>query len=111
MPRLRIIILAQDDPRTYQYALWADVPASRQSFYVDASAKSAWKDALASDLAALQAGQVVERVDKLGMLEGSTLALARASLQASWQSFQDEITSKNPWLRYGTTWDGTTWTA
>lgn len=111
MPRLRIIILAQDDPRTFSYVLWADVPVTRQSFYTNAGAVSTWRDALPADNAALASGAVVERVDKMIVPPGTTLAQARAQLEINWQSFQDLITNRNPWARYGTIWDGTTWTA
>ena len=110
MPRLRVIILEQEDPRTFRYALWADVPVARQPFYANPTATSAWENALAADLTALQSGQVVERVDKLGIPSGGTLAQARSILQANWQFYQDRITADNPWQRYGSTWDGTTWT-
>ena len=111
MPRLRVIILEQDDTRTFRYVLWADVPTTRQSFYANALATSAWKDATAGDILALQAGQVAERTGTLGVEAGTSLAQARAQLQATWQSFQDRVTAVNPWVRYGSVWDGTTWTA
>lgn len=111
MARLRIIILDQDDARTFRYALWADVPAARQPFYARAGAVSAWSGATAADNAALAAGSVVERVDKMVVPTGTTIPQAQAQLQVNWQSFQALITATNLWARYGTTWDGTTWVA
>jgi len=110
--RFKIIILDKDanDP-VYRYLLWADVPAARQPFYANASATSAWTDATAGDLAALQNGSVVERQGELRVPSGSTLAQVQAFLQARWSEFQNQVTNDNPWVRYGTTWDGTTWTA
>lgn len=111
MPRLRVIILEREDARTFQYALWADVPAARQSFYANANKVSAWNGALPTDNTALQNGSVVERVDKFVVPSGTTLAVVQTLLQTQWQEFQDRITALNPWVRYGSTWDGAVWTA
>lgn len=110
MPRLRIIILEQDDPQTFRYALWADVPAARQAMYANPSAASVWSGATAQDLANLRSGAMVEHTDKLSVQKGETVLKARTILQANWQGFQDRITAEAKWTRYGTTWDGTTWT-
>ena len=117
MPRLSIIILDRPEPenqRVYRYVLWADVPVARQPFYAALTGPtfaSAWKDALAADNTALQNGSVVEKVDTIQVPASATLAEIRSFLQARWTNFQASITSINPWQRYGTTWDGTTWTA
>ena len=110
MPRLRVIVLEQEDDRSYRFAMWADVPLERQPFYANPDAKSQWKDALVTDVTALATGAVVERIGRLVLPPGGTAANARQELQASWSAFQQEITNSNPWVRYGTTWDGTTWT-
>lgn len=109
MPRLRIIMLDQDDPQTFRYVLWADVPLARQTFYANPSAASAWKEATAEDVAALRSGAVVERSDKIVMPKGGMVLQARAILEKNWQGFQDRLTAGAKWTRYGTTWDGTTW--
>jgi hypothetical protein len=114
MPRLNIIILERDreNPRLYTYALWADVPATRQPFYALAwgpTRVSAWKDALAADNTALQNGSVVEDVQTLQVPVGATLAQIQGFLQDRWTAYQTDITTTNPWQRYGTTWNGTTW--
>lgn len=110
--RLKIIVLKkeQGDP-VYGYVFWADVPVLRQSFYANPTATSVWKDALAGDVASLRDGSVVERVGELRLSSGASLAQAQAELESRWQAFQTEITNTNPWIRYGTTWDGTTWVA
>jgi len=110
MASKRIIILDKlPEANRYRYALWADVPPARQAFYAAPERASAWIGASAGDNAALAAGQVVERVDIISVAAGSTLAGIQAELQATWQKFQDEINNQNPWIRYGTTWDGSTW--
>lgn len=101
MPRLNVIILEKVGPVQYRYALWADVPASRQRFYANPTAASAWKDASSGDIANLQSGAVAERVDTYNVSSTDTIATVESILQLTWQSFQDGITNSNPWVRYG----------
>lgn len=113
MPSKRIVILDRPDrldPNTVRYVLWADVPVARQPFYANPAATSAWKDAAASDITALQTGAMVERLDSLQAPPGATVAQIQAFLQARWTDYQNAITNINLWQRYGTFWDGTTWT-
>ena len=110
MPRFRIIILERDD-RKIDYVMWADVPAARQPFYADATKVSAWKGALGPDNTALQLGQVVEMAGHEVMEPGYTAAQSRLKLINTWTEFQNRVTAFNKWDRYGTTWDGTAWTA
>lgn len=112
MPRLNIIILDRNpnDPTVFTYVLWADVPVARQSFYANINAKSAWKDALAADNVNLQTGAVAELQDTLRVPNGATLAQIKAFLEQRWADFQSKVTSGNPWVYYGTTWNGTLWT-
>lgn len=109
--RLKVIVLEQSDARTFRYALWADVPLARQPFYANTSASSVWKDATLSDITALRNGEVVERVDIFSVPEGTLIGSVRTHLRALWQAHQDRVTAEARWSRYGTTWDGTTWTA
>lgn len=109
MARLRIIILDRIDADTYRYALWADVPLARQAVYANVEAKSVWKDATTADNTALQSGAVVETTSSQRVPAGSTLPQIEAFLESRWANFQAEITNNNPWQRYGSTWDGTTW--
>jgi hypothetical protein len=112
MPRLRIIVLDQPagNPNTYTVVFWADVPTARQPFYTDTNAKSAWSGATATDIQNLQNGSVVELVQAHQMPPGTTLAQIETYLAAQWQNYQTNITNYNPWIHYGSTWDGTTWT-
>jgi len=112
MPRLRVIFLAgtPDDPNTWQAALWADVPAARQSYYANPNAKSAWAGATATDNTNLQSGVMAEQVITQRVPVGTSIAQIETFLQNQWQTFQNEITNNNPWIHYGSTWDGTTWT-
>lgn len=111
MPRLNVIFLAQDTVTgDYSAALWADVPASRQSFYANAAAKSVWSGATAADNTAMQNGSVVETVISQRVPAGTSIAQIETFLQNHWQTFQNQINNSNPWNHYGSTWDGTTWT-
>jgi len=110
MPRLRVIVLDQVDARTFNFVMWSDVPPARQAFYVKAAGTvSAWKDALASDNSNLVSGLVSEEVRTLQVPAGTPLGQARTMMENLWTQFQDRVTNANPWARYGSTWDGTTW--
>jgi hypothetical protein len=112
MPRLRVIILERDlDTNGFRYVLWADVPTARQSFYAQpAGTKSTWKDALPADNDALVAGVVAERTSTQRVQGGTTITQIEGFLENRWSDFQAEVNASNPWQRFGSTWDGTTWT-
>ena len=109
MPAKRIIILERVGGGRVRYALWADVPVSRQPFYAQVGKVSAWKDASIAENTALATGQVAEFIDVVAI--DGTIVQVRDALQARWQDFQTDIINSNPWVRYGTSWDGTTWVA
>lgn len=112
MPAKRIIILEKtsDTPLIFRYALWADVPAARQSFYASPGAVSAWKDASGAENTAIATGAVAEKIDTVQVTPGTGIAVIELQLQDSWTNYQNLITNTNPWVRYGSLWDGTTWT-
>lgn len=110
----QIIILERlDEPsdNSYRYVLWATVPAARVSAYADPAATSAYKDATAPELAAIQAGQIVERASSFSAPAGTTIPQIQTRLIAEWTNFQAQINARNPTVRYGSFWDGTAWTA
>jgi hypothetical protein len=112
MARLQIIALdrpIRTDPNTFRYVLWADVPAARQRFFAHEGLISAWADALPADNTALASGAVTEIVGTIQIPPNATLAQIKTFLQTRHEAFQDEITNNNLWVRYGTTFDGTTW--
>ena len=109
MPRLKIIILDKTGDKL-NVAMWADVPVERQPFYADPAKTSAWKDALAADNTALQTGAVVELLRHFDFPGGENLAGVKSELVAAWNGFQAKVTASNPWRRYGTVWDGASWT-
>ena len=96
---------------TLRAALWADVPVARQPFYAQPGAVSAWKDASGPENAALASGAVAEKVIAYTPAPGETQAQGRAILIAKWTSWQAYVTATNPWARYGSFYDGSSWTA
>jgi hypothetical protein len=112
MPRLRVIILNEtaDDPDTYNVLFWADVPTARQSHYADPNKVSAWLNATTADNDALKSGAVVEQQGIARHAQGTGMTAIQAFLQQRWQDYQTFITNSNPWQRFGSTWDGATWT-
>lgn len=98
-------------PVTLRYVVRANVPLARQSYFADANKTSFYKEAAAADLAALQAGQIVEQLQE-DAVGGRTIAEIQALLIAAQQAFQTLVNSQtyNPYRYYGTTWDGAAWT-
>ena len=121
MPSKRVIVLERQidqenqwgnqSPQFWDYVLWADVPASRQTFYADPTATSAVRGIAPADLTAIQNGSVVERRRTLQVDKGTTQAQLMTKLELEWAQFQSAVNAYNPWTRYGTFWDGTSWTA
>ncbi len=105
-----ITILDTDNGGRIKFAMQATVPASRQLFYANPNAKSAYNAASAGEITALQNGSVVESIGIL-QVDGLTLTQIKQSLATTQSNFQNFINNNNPWARYGTSFDGTTWTS
>lgn len=99
------------DPLTFRYVYWADVPAARQALAAKPAFVSAVLDATAAEKTALQSGAVAEVVRTSAWPAGATIATIQADLIAGFTAYQAQVSAYNPWLRYGTSWDGTTWTS
>lgn len=110
----QIIILEQvkrdGGPIELRYALWAAVPAARQTFYANAGFETAFKNASAQEITDLRNGAVTEKVATGSWPAGTTNAAIRTALEAIWAAFNTEVQNFNPWNRYGSFWDGTNWT-
>lgn len=104
----RIIILERESPAKWTVCYWVDVPVVRQGFY--AGQTSRFTGATQAEKDALTSGAVYERVDTYSVEGTPTLASVQAALEVQWASIQAEINARNPWVRYGSFWDGTTWT-
>lgn len=95
----------------YRIVFWLDVPAARQSLYANPAATSAFKNATTQELAALTSGAVVEQVISVFYPAGTALSPTITNdLAARWNAAQATLNAQNPYDRYGTSWDGTTWT-
>jgi len=94
----------------FRYVLWATVPAARVSAYADATATSSFKGASAPELTAIQNGSIVERVGMASFSIGTPISAIQNFLLAQFAIFQAQVTAANPTSRYGTFYDGTSWT-
>jgi hypothetical protein len=110
MPREIIILEQVGETGDFRVAFWLDVPAARRAFYADPAATSQFLNATAEEIAALRSGAVVERVERIDRPFGGTLAQLRTTLTARHAALQARVNAENPWARYGTSFDGTTWT-
>jgi hypothetical protein len=108
----KIIVLervGEPSDDSYNFVLWATVPTGREPAYANAGKTSAYQDATPEELTALQDGTVVERTGTLAYPAGGS-GNFKQDLQKLFSEFQSEINKANPWVRYGTSYDGTTWT-
>lgn len=109
----QIIVLERlDEPSdlNFNVAFWLVVPVTRTSFYVDSNKISQYKDISAQELSDLRAGLFIEKVQKVSYLSGQTLTFIRNDLQSRFTNLQNELNNQNPFVRYGTYFDGTSWT-
>lgn len=118
----KIIILQRTgEPSDYSfsYLLWADVPVARQAQYAKLMpvattlnpnpVVTAYPEATTAETDAIKAGQVIEKVGQANFPVGTTMSTIQAYLIKEFNQFQSEVNTRNPWVRYGTYWDGTSW--
>jgi hypothetical protein len=119
MARRIIILRAARGPgrdTEVEAAFWADVPPERQGFYANDGFVSAVVGAEApttAELDDLRAGRLVESVRRYDSIpEASTVAQIKARLVTEWTAFQEDVTARNLWPYYGTSYDPATgaWT-
>ena len=106
--RFRIIALTQNvnGPRIdWKLVFWYDVPASRQKFFANTTATSAWIDAQPGDITALQNGSVKEEVVSYSPDGGQTQGQIAAGALALWTARNAAFQATNPWANYGSTND------
>jgi hypothetical protein len=108
----QIVILERNDgaPISFRVAYWLTVVAGRQAYYAKPGLVSQWKDASAPENAAIAAGQVYEVVELHEVAPGANLAAIQAELQAIYTAKQAAFTASNVPNKYGSSFDGTTWT-
>jgi hypothetical protein len=123
MPKKIIILdkLGESSNVSYRVAFWLSVPSTRWAFYVKPAGmnpngsavpfKSEWKDATEPENQDLRDGKVTEIIREFVLPTGATLAQVQAYLQTKHTELQTFIDGYNAWVRYGSYWDGTSWTA
>jgi len=110
----KIIILDRinlPSDQDFRVAFWLDVPVARQPFYANAAATSAVIGATQAEIDAIKSGAVVEVIEGIPGRANATIAAVRAALVTRHGVLQARLVAQNPYERYGTSWDGTTWTA
>jgi len=120
VPKQIIILEKMEDAGAarlrYRVAFWCAVPVPFQPFYAKPNFVSAWKTIsglggpIQAEVDALRAGSVVEIVQPYDVDGNLTLAQVKADLQAVFTALQAQVTARDPWDRYATFFDGTTWT-
>jgi hypothetical protein len=118
----QVVVLEQDSSEStnikFKAAFWLSVPVARQFYFANATAQSAVKDGsvTTAELTALQNGSVLERVYQMIYPPGTTIAQIEADLQSKYATAQASLTAQSAEFadtvltRYGSFWDGTTWT-
>lgn len=113
----QVILLDRLDPSgpgpiTFRAAFWLVVPVARKPFNVSANFTSAVVDGSVTgpELTALRDGSVNEIVETFTEPPGTSLPNIKAHLVAEFTARQAELNANNPWQRYGTFYDGVSWT-
>jgi len=107
----QIIILERPDVNRFSVAYWLQVPVARQAFYANAAATSHYIGISAPELSDLRAGVFVEQTQDISFLSAATIGQCQAQLVTEFAARQSAITNFNQWNRYGSFYDGASWTA
>ena len=86
------------------------VPAGRAPFYANPNATSTVKAADTADVNELKAGTLVEVVDSVTFPAGTAIAVIETGLANRHATMQAALNADPTYARYGSSWDGTTWT-
>ena len=107
-----IILERQNEPsdNTFRVVFWAVVPVTRQLAYANSSFNSQYKDAIAQEISDLRTGVVVESVETFMYPAGTTQLVMTTDLINKYNIYQNFINTRNTYSKYGTSWDGTSWT-
>lgn len=110
----KIIVLervAEPSDQVYRIAFWLDVPATRGAFFADANLTSQYKNATPQEIQNIKDGKIKEVVETVNYIAGMTMTNVQAHLIQKYNQLQNELNTRNPFIRYGTNWDGVSWTA
>lgn len=109
----KIIILERvNEPSDYsfKYVFWLDVPLTRQTMYANPDAVSMYKDATVAEIDTIRNGTIYEFSGEAFYPVGTSLSVITSDLIAKFNREQIRINNTNPWVKYGTYWDGSIWT-
>jgi hypothetical protein len=113
MANKQVVILdrfvTQDGPG-WRVALWAAVPAAKQTFWNGFQTTSAWKGASAAENTAISTGTVREKVYTFVPPAAWTLAQMEAKVINDFNDWQTAVNADLAYGRYGTFYDGVSWT-
>ncbi len=108
----QIIVLekAENTDRGFRLALWARPPATRQAYWkLIAPQQSAYALATPAENTDIANGVVAEHVQTIIREQNIDQAAFQALAEDAWRRWDEYVQAYNPWRRYGTKWDGTTW--
>lgn len=109
----KIIILERTgEPSDLNFTVifWLTIPATRKAFFAKESATSIYKDATPDEIKAIQEGTIQELVINVSYPSKTPLSEITSELTAKFNEQQINLNTYNPFVRYGTFWDGTNWT-
>ena len=109
----KIVILNEDldsSDLTISYAMWLDVPATRQAVLANATTTSRMKTATQGELDALKSSAVVEVVESKNFPKAAELSTLKTALEARYAVAQAALTATHQYKYYDSSWDGSTWT-
>jgi hypothetical protein len=113
MPQAWIIerIERQSPATAWRAVLWADVntPERRRFYEKPATWVSAYRDATLQQLTDLRAGLMTESVITLTYQDAAPFLDVRNDIVQALNAFQNRTDNLNLWNRYGTYWNGTSW--
>lgn len=107
----KIIILEREGTiNDCRYCFWLDVPLTRQPFYINPDATSSYLNATAQEIQDIKDGKIKEITGYTTYEASLTVAQVKQDLIDRYNQEQTKVNNYNPWIKYGSYWDGTNWT-
>ena len=112
MAKKIVVLTKEPNPNeiVFDYIFWLDVPVNYQPFYADPNAVSSYKEATTQEVDDLKLGKVYEMRNNAVFSKTDTVGNIKSFLVTKFNQEQVIINAKNPWIYYGTYWDGASWT-
>jgi hypothetical protein len=110
MAKKIIVLERQGTVNDCNYIFWLDVPTERHKFYANAGATSQYKDADATELDNIRTGKIKEVSGYKTYEASTTIVKVKADLISMYNSQQNQVNDYNPWVKYGSYYDGSSWT-